>query len=728
MHKPLLLAGFFLLTLQTAQAQDTASLTDAELDAFFNINDTVKNKRQLLQQINITAQGPKPMSVLKSGIKPMDLPQSIQVIGNEILQQQQVLRLSDVVKNANGVYVASARGGAQETFYSRGYDMSANNMFKNGFRTSNGAMPEVASLEKVEILKGSSALLYGNVTPGGIVNMVTKSPMFVHGGEIAMQAGSYSLYKPSVDVYGPLNNTIAYRFVGTYENAGSFRDVVERERYYVNPSVLFKASSKTEILLQADYLHDDWTPDFGTGVSGRTIADVPRNTYLGALWSNGQTRQASVSGLLTHKFSENWKLGFATSFQNYKRTSEGTERIQPLENGDWNRPLGKNRNQDQIVGQQLSLQGHFNTGKIKHQLFTGVDFEHSFAQTYTFKYDPATYDMINVFFPQLFVQRTDIPFAPATKIVKTEANRFGVYVQDLISVSEKIKVLAGVRWSWQESQPDAYDLVANTVKEERYQQDVAFSPKIGLVFQPVKSMSLFASYANSFTPNTGVTVSNETLEPSIIDQYEAGIKNEFLDGLLTANVTLYQIVNSNLAQMAQFNADGTINTNTNIKVLSGETTSKGIEVDFSAKPIDGLNLMAGYSYNDMRYTKTSGLTGSFIQGDRIVRTPVNTANLSAFYTVPGGLLKGISCGAIANYIGDRLGGWNNTIGQTVPDRSIPLEGYTSVDLSAGYEWRKVSLLCKLSNVGNVLNYNVHENYSINPIAPRQVIATLKYKF
>ena len=143
---------------------------------------------------------------------------------------------------------------------------------------------------------------------------------------------------------------------------------------------------------------------------------------------------------------------------------------------------------------------------------------------------------------------------------------------------------------------------------------------------------------------------------------------------------------------------------------------------------------AGYSYNDMRYTKTSGLKGSFIAGDRLARTPQNTANLSFFYTLPTGLLKGISFGAIGNYIGNRLGGWNNQIVissggvVTVNDREIPLNDYTTIDLSAGYTWKNFSILCKLSNVTNELNYTVHENYSVNPIAPRQVMTSLKYKF
>ena len=720
---------------EAANVSDDSKYDETTISPF----DTVKNKKgQVLKEVIVTAnKEKKPVSALRSGLKPMDTPQSVQVIGAEIIGQQQSIRLSDVVKNVNGVYVGSARGGAQESFYSRGYDMSANNMFKNGFRYNAGSIPEVSSLEKVEVLKGSAALLFGNVAPGGILNMVTKSPSFKKGGEISMQMGSYSFYKPSIDIYGPLNNTIAYRFNGSYENSESFRDVVKRERYYVNPSVLFKVSGKTEITLQGDYLHDDWTPDFGTGIIGKEIVDLPRNLYLGADWSNGQTKQSSVSGLVNHQFSKNWKLNFNTSFQNYSRTSKGTERVQPAANGDWNRPLGQNKNLEQIIGEQLSLQGCFTTGKIKHQLFTGVDFENSFAQAYTFTFSPTTYGSGNIFDFENFNQGTGIPDGTNTRIVKTTTNRFGVYAQDLISITEQFKVLAGLRWSWQEAQVDTHDLTKNPVviTEANTLKDLAFSPKLGLVFQPTKNMSLFASYANSFTPNTGTTVEGDAIEPSIIDQFEVGVKKDFWRGILSTNVTLYQIVNSNLAQTAQFKADGSDNTDTSIKVLSGETTSKGIEIDITAKPTAGLNITAGYSYNDMRYTKTSGLNGSFIEGDRLVRTPANTANLSFFYTLPSGVLKGVSFGTMANYIGNRVGGWNSQIVinpttqvQTINDREIPLEGYTTIDLSAGYEWKQFSILCKLSNITNELNYTVHENYSVNPIAPRQVMTSIKYKF
>ena len=677
----------------------------------------------------------KKLTVLSGlNIKAIDLPQSIQIIGAEVIEQQQAVRMSDVIRNVNGVYVGSARGGAQESFWSRGYDMSANNMFKNGFRFNNGSIPEVSSLERIEVLKGSAALLFGNVAPGGILNMVTKKPLFKSGGEISMQLGSYAFYKPSIDVYGALDKNIAYRFTGSYENSESFRDVVKKERYYINPSVLFRATEKTEIILQGDYLHDNWTPDFGSGIIGKTIADLPRNTYLGATWSNGQTRQASIAGLIKHEFNNDWKLNINSSFQNFERNSKGTERVQPSANGDWKRPLGQNRNLEQIIGEQISVQGNFATGKVKHQLFTGVDFENSFAQAYTFTFSPNTYGSGNIFDFDNFNQGGAIPEGTNTRIVKTDTNRFGIYAQDLISLTDQFKVLAGIRWSWQEAQAETTDLTKkpSVINEAAKRIDQAFTPRLGLVYQPTKDMSVFASYANSFTPNTGTTVDLKVIKPSIIDQYEVGIKKDFWRGMLTTNITLYQIENSNLAQTAEFNSNGLPNIDSSIKVLSGSTKSKGVELDITARPAEGLNILAGYSYNDMRFTETSGLEGSFIEGDRLARTPANTANLSFFYTVPTGILKGISIGSSANYIGQRVGGWNNQFRATEPngvfDRAIPLTDYTTIDISAGYEWSKFSILCKLSNVTDELNYTVHENYSVNPIAPRQVMTSFRYKF
>jgi iron complex outermembrane receptor protein len=718
------------------QTQDIKVIANETTKVTFTLEEQMETLREIVIVIKESPNKRK-VSAVRSGLKPLDVPQSMQTIDNEIIAQQQAIRLSEVVKNTNGVYVSSARGGAQESFFSRGYDMSANNMFKNGFRYNSGSIPEVSSLEKVEFLKGGSALLYGNVAPGGILNLVTKTPSFKKGGEIAMQTGSYAFYKPSVDFYGPLNKSIAYRFTGSYENSESFRDVVKRERYYFNPSFLFNISSKTQLTLQGDFMNDDWTPDFGTILIGKQIFDVPRGNYYGALWSNGNTKTASASALLNHSFNKNWKLNFNSSYQNYDREWKGTERIQITNpNGTWNRPLGQYKNLEEILGNQVSLQGCFKTGEIKHQTFSGIDYENSVATANTFVFSPTTYDTINVFTFDPNNQTTLEPNAVNTQRAVTTTNRFGIYAQDLISFTEKFKMLAGIRWSWQEAQVATQLVTANTTTTGAKLKDEAFTPKIGFIYQPDKNSSVFASYSNSFTPNTGTTVDLKPIEASIIDQYEVGVKKDFWNGILSTNITVYQITNSNLAQTAEFKADGvTPNTDTNIKVLNGETISKGIEIDITAKPIDGLNITAGYSYNDSRYTKTKQVNGGFIEGDRLVRTPANTANVSFFYTLQSGKLKGLSVGAIGNYIGDRLGGWNDqyvvnatTGAVTINDRDFPINGYTTLDISAGYTFKKCSVLCKISNITNELNYTVHENYSINPIAPRQIMTSLKYKF
>jgi iron complex outermembrane receptor protein len=273
--------------------------------AFQSFAQEKKDTITTLKEVVIEGRNDKAKATInRAGIKAIDLPQAIQIIDNEVIFQQQSIRLSDVIKNANGVYVGSARGGAQESFWSRGYDMSSNNMFKNGFRFNSGSIPEVSSLERIELLKGSAALLYGNVAPGGILNMVTKMPNFKKGGEITMQTGSYNFYKPTFDWYGTFNKNSAFRLNGAYENSESFRDFVTKKRYYINPSLLFRVNHKTEITLQADYFNDDWTPDFGTGSIGKEIANIHRNTYLGTSWASGNTKQTTASVLVMHQFNK----------------------------------------------------------------------------------------------------------------------------------------------------------------------------------------------------------------------------------------------------------------------------------------------------------------------------------------------------------------------------------------------------------------------------------------
>lgn len=672
-----------------------------------------------------------PVSIGKMPVSPMDLPQSISVIGQGVMREQQANRLSDVIRNVNGVYLAGTRASTQESFYARGYSFGSNNLFKNGSRVNSGVMPEISSLERVEVLKGSAAILYGNVAPGGIINMVTKQPKFHQGGELSIRSGSYGLFKPAFDVYGPVSANLAYRVNGTFETADSYRDQVSSKRYYINPSFLAKLGSRTELLVQADYLKHQFTPDFGIGSIGNNkIAPLSRSTFLGTPWQNATTEQSTATVTLRHQLGEQWQLAGTGSFQQYQRDYYSTERIQALENGDWARPLGKTDIRENYTIAQADLTGRFNTGKIAHTLLAGADAEQYFTTTYSFD-QPAIYDTINILDPGKYARRTDIPEANKIKAVRTPVNRFGAYVQDLISLSEKLKLLAGIRWSYQETRPArTTDLTTGESVYGALKSDNAFSPRAGLVYKPFTTTSLFASYANSFVINSGTDVYGNGLDPSIVDQVEAGVKNDFFNGMLTANLTVYRIINNNLAQTARFQADGiTPNNNTALKELTGQTTSDGVELDVTSNPVRGLTLIAGYSHNYMRYTQTPDAKGNYIEGERLVNTPSNTANASAFYTFGSGGLAGLKLGASVLYIGDRFGGWNNTIGQTQQySRLIAVDGFTTVDISAGYTYKKISFIAKVSNLTNTFNYYVHENYSINPIAPRQFIATAAYRF
>ena len=708
----------------------------------------VENKTQLEEiVINASANNNEKITTVgKANIRPMDLPQATAIIGEAVIKNQQALRLSDVIKNVNGVYLGTTRGSTQESFMARGYSFGNNNLFKNGFRINSGAMPEVSSLESVEVLKGSAAILYGNVAPGGIVNMRSKRPKFTFGGEVSMRAGSFDLYKPAFDVYGPLSKNIAFRVNGTLESTNSFRDVVSSKRYYVNPSLLFNLGEKTTLLVQGDYLKHDFTPDFGIGtigttttpaVTGKTIADVPRSRFMGTNWQYTHTIQSTVGAELEHKFNSNWQLSAGVSKAYYHRDYFSVERIQADPTGKWKRPLGKFNNKEDYYAAQVNLNGEFETGGMQHKLLAGIDADQYYTTNLTSSITGTIYDTINILDPSAYIQRTDMPNAVWNKQDEIPVFRFGGYVQDLISITKKLKLLAGVRWSYQhtEKTKSTYPLKNDSIAYNgKFQVVKAFSPRVGLVYQPTEKMSLFASYANSFTPNAASASdrNGNPLKPSIIDQFEVGIKNDFFEKKLSANLTLYHIINNNFAVIdPMFDENGNAtNTNTNIKMLAGQTISQGIEVDIQGRPVEGLFVVAGYSYNNMFYSRTNKGNGSFVEGQRLVNTPQHTANASAFYTVGNGTLKNLKFGFVYNYTGDRVVGWNDTYqaNGSILNRSFGVKGFNTIDASVGYTYKKVSVLAKLANITNTYNYYVHENYSINPIPPRSFVATVSYKF
>lgn len=683
----------------------------------------------------------------KSNLGVMENPQSTAIVTHEIIEQQQAQQVSDVVKNVNGVYLTSSRGSTQDSFGARGYVFGNDNIFKNGSRTNSGLFPEVSGLERVEVLKGSAAILFGNVAAGGIVNMITKKPRFNFGGQAAMNLGSWNNYKPSIDVYGPLSKTIAFRVNGTYENKESFRDIVASEKHYFNPSFLFQLSDKTQVIVEGDYLKHNFTPDFGLG----TLMDqktglsylgtgLKINQFVGASWQYSNSQMATSSITLNHQFNKNWSLNSIAAYQNYTRDYYSTERVQwvinpinPIQNPErsWQRPLNKIYTEQNYASLQFNINGEFKTGFIKHKLLVGADGDYGKTDTYAFN-NPKWYgtdgntntpsstnpNYILLDNPETWVSGA-IPLADKTNATITPIQRLGVYAQDLFDLG-KFKVLAGARFSYIDNKNTTTKNFTNNTELENENKSVnrAISPRLGVVYQENDQLSFFASYSNSFVPNTGLDIKRKALSPSVIDQYEVGVKHNFFNSAVATNLTIYQIDNSNLSQPSQEDI--------NFRELTGQTRSRGVEVDITGNPTPQLSLIAGGSYNHMVYTRTPDSPGSFVEGERLVRTPSVTANASVFYTFIQ-QIKGLKLGLTAFYTGDRMAGWNNTKGQSQVNRLLEIGGFTTIDFSAGYAYKKFLLQAKLGNVFDVLNYNIHENYSVNPIMPRNYYFTLTYK-
>lgn len=702
---------------------------------------TLKENAQQLAEITITDTGnlnEKKTSLGKTAIAAMDLPQSVLVIDKNVLDRQQVSKMSDVLMNTSGVYIMGTTGGTQEEIAGRGFAYNSSNTFKNGVRYNNAISQETSSLERVEVLKGSNAILFGNVAAGGVLNLVTKKPHFVTEGEFSFRTGSFALYKPSLDFQGLLDksNKMAYRINTSYDNTGSFRRSVQAERIYFNPSFAIHLGKKTKILAEGDYLKDNRTLDYGTGAINYEIINIDRNTFLGATWSYNKAEQKSATITTTSELTANWQLKSILSYQRYSNDAYGTTRPNAgnlvQTSGKWLRGLQRSGTDQDYYFTELDANTTFNTGTVGHNVLIGADLDKYQTNTNAYVYknplanpkinNGNVYDSINVFNLTEYQQRNDIPDITRSTITKNPINRKGFYVQDLVTLVAKLKALVGVRYSIIQSASTVFAYATQKEVSTTY-MDRAFNPRLGLTYQPFKDITLFSSYANSFTLNTATDTQGEPLPLSVLDQYEVGVKTNLLKGLLSANFTAYKIINSNLAQPVLSSSPAYNPAFPNAQELAGEVTSKGAELDIMSKPINGFSIIAGYSYNDTRYTNST----QYVNGSRLRYNPSHTANASINYLFTN-RLKGLTLGVIGLYVGDRVAGRSTRVAfQNDTYKLMAIPNYVQFDATAGYTIQSVSFKAKVSNLLNQLSYNVHDDNSINPIAPRLFSASLSYK-
>lgn len=722
---------------------------------FKSESDTIRI--QQIEDINMHRTGnpniAKPLSS-KSNLTIMENPQPIAIVTHEVIEQQQAKQLSDVLQNVNGLYITSSRGNSQDSFGGRGFNFGNDNIFKNGARVNSGVFPEVSGLERVEVLKGGNAMLYGNVAAGGVVNLITKKPRFTNGGSIGFSAGSWNSYKPTVDFYGSLSKNVAFRVNGAYETADSFRDVVSSTKYYFNPSFIFNIGEHSQLIVEADYLKNDFTPDFGIGSLTNKDGSyslnnlLSRNAFVGTDWQFQNVEQATTGITFNHQFNEVWTLNAIASYQNYTKDYFSTERVQwsydAADRLNWKRPLNRTYGEQNYTSLQINVNGEIKTGSVNHKILVGTDGDYGNNDSYTYlnptngktfgtSYLYGTNGAANgtIYLDDASTWASGaMPDAIKKDRNRIPTQRFGIYAQDYIELSDKFKVLAGLRWSYIENkETENKTFATDKTATSGGTVDRAFSPKAGLVYMPNDNLSLFATYTNSFSANTGRDINQQSLKPSLIDQFEVGVKHNFWNNAVALNLSLYQIENRNFYQMAEKDISGGVNSDKDIKEFAGKMRSRGVELDITGNPTTNLSIIAGASYNHSVYLDTPADFG-YVENQRLVRTPATTANASVFYTF-NNYVKGLKLGASVYYIGDRLAGWNDTKAtnntRSGVTRLLEVDNYMTASLSAGYDWNKFSIMGKVGNLFDSVNYNYHENYSVNPITPRNYYVTLTYK-
>jgi len=694
------------------------------IDSFSQLLGTDSTKTNFIQDIVIDGTILKTTKISKNGLAEMDLPQAISILNSKTLIQQQVANLTDVLKNVNGIYIMGTTGGYQEEIASRGSSISSTNTFKNGIRFFSGMKLEMSGVDKVEILKGNTAIEYGNVAPGGVLNIVTKKPKFEFGGSVDFTLASFDSYKPQIDIYGPLNQskTLAFRLNGSYQQANSFRKSVSSDAVYVNPSILYRISNKSSLLIEGDFTRSNTVPDFGAGIINYQIVDIPRDRFTGVSWGKYKADQSFVSARYNLNLSKTWDISALAGYRNYATDLFSNVRpssVAVLADGSWKRSIQRSKVGDNYTIQQVDANANLQTGILNHKILIGADAEQFVTSTTAFN-NYSNYDQINIFTDYNPSLEPAAPTMTENTLTKNKVNRFGVYAQDLISFPKYVKIFVGGRFNQINTTADVYTYSTkqSAVTDTK---DQPFSPKLGLIVQPNEHHSVFASYSNSFSLNTGVDVNGNALKASIIDQYELGVKNRFLEGNLQVNVTAYQINNSNLAQTSLANG----NTNTNIKELAGETQSKGVELDAMYKPLRNLSVILGYSFNETKYTKSN----VYEIGSELRYNPKNTANASVNYNFTDGLLKDLNLGVVSQYFGKRYAGRSTRL--NVKDdtyKLVPLADYFVVDFVAGYKYKNWSINGKLANILNQLSYNVHDDNSLNPIAPTNFSLQVGFTF
>src|SRR5690606_15522977 len=576
-------------------------------------------------------------------LEPYEQIQSISVHSGKLIENQGALSISDATRNVPGVYTFATYGNKRESMSSRGFRGIP--ILKNGVRVhsdfrGSGILTDMQGVDNIQVLKGAASVTQGVATdlgsPGGVINIVTKTPKYYFGGEITTRVGSYGQIRPTFDVFGPVNDSesVAFRLNGAFESGQSFRQGISRERFYLNPSLQWRVDDKTTITAEMDYFDDSRTPDLGTvnlsANDENNIYDLPYDIFLGYNNDRSTTHNATyalrVDRLLRDKLSLKGAL-YSSSLQlDDKGASLGgviRENGQPVYNLR-NRGYGISTRSDKNTVVQLDLIGdEMFTGKISHTFQVGIDYRTTDFSTTS--QSVTNVDVIDIYAPVTNNLPSNLGMGAVVEGAG-ESRAIGLVAQDVITFNSWLKTFFGLRYSSTQS-------ITSTATT----RSDAVNPLGGIILSPFKNINFFGSYTNSSYPRTAsrLSESGEELGNERYDQLEAGIKTNWLDNRLRFNLTFFKINNRDI-NLPVYDENWVA---TGFYQKGGNDQRQGIEVELTGRLLPNLEVITGYSLIDAQYKEHT----SYVYGSAPLNTPKHTFNAYANYFFRGGL-EGLSLG------------------------------------------------------------------------------------
>jgi iron complex outermembrane receptor protein len=634
-----------------------------------------------------------------------DIPQSIQIIPRELIEDRQVTRLQEALRSISGIVPTGQTRGTFETYNIRGFDAQ---IFQDGLPNDyDSRIPtETANLERVEVVKGPASVLYGRSSPGGIINLVTKKPLPNPFYGFDLTIGNYDFYRGTVDLSGPLNDdkTVLYRLNAAYQNSESFVDFFETERFFVSPVVSWAITPNTNLTFQVEHNRADFPVDRGLPAEGTVldnpVGEIPISRNIAEPDQSFSNRRLTRVGYtLEHKFSENWSLRNAFKFTNYSFEQDSFFQQDFEENRLLSRGFITGESEENAYNLTTEVIGNFRTGSIKHKLLFGVDLYRQDELEDTFV-GFNIIEPLDLFDPVYGADTRGEELFRGDSATLTDF--IGVFIQDQIELTNNLKLVLGGRWDYLEQTNE--DFLSDT---EEFQSDTAFSPRVGIVYQPIEPISVYATYTRSFNPVVGQGFGNALFEPERGTLYEVGVKADLRDNL-AATLSLFQITRTNVLTTDPDNPEFSIQT--------GEQRSRGVELTLTGEILPGWKVFAGYSYIDARITEDEDNP----EGNLINNVPENSLSLWTTYEIQSGIAKGLGFGLGLFYVGDREGDLANT---------FTLPSYVRTDASIFYKRNNFQATIGFRNIFDVEYYEAAESdLRVFPGEPFTVLGTLSLTF